>query len=152
MKPTEKIEEFVRLEKPHVTTGGEMDKRTLNDSFAAMDETIRAKRPSVARVILRSRAAKLAAAAVIFIAVSLLMVYQNPPAQQQSPKEPVGAVKSPVEMLTARSLMTAYRHGGIEAIDSQCEKAFGMSGQRRDTLDVKELFTEIEFDLERTEL
>jgi len=42
MKPTENIEEYVKLEKPHVTTGDAMDERTLNDSFAAMDETIRA--------------------------------------------------------------------------------------------------------------
>jgi hypothetical protein len=72
--------------------------------------------------------------------------------QQQLPKETVSAEKSPAEMLTARSLMTAYRHGGIEAIDSQCEKAFEMLGQRRDTLNVEELFTEIEIDLERIEL
>lgn len=151
MKPTENIEESVRLEKPHVTTGGEMDKRTLNDSFAAMDETIRSNKQSVAGTILRSRVVKLAAAAVIFVAVSLLMVYQNPPVQQQPPQT-VSVAKSPAEMLTARSLMIAYRHGGIEAIDSQCEKAFEMLGQRRDTLNVKELFTEIEIDLERTEL
>jgi hypothetical protein len=55
-------------------------------------------------------------------------------------------------MLTARSLMTAYRRGGMEAVGSQCDKAFEMSGQRRDTLNVKELFAEIKIDLERTEL
>ena len=152
MKPMKNIEEFVKLEKPHVTTGGEMDERTLNDSFAAMDETIRSNKQSIAGTILLSKAAKLAAAAVIFVAVSLLMVYLNPPVQQQPAKETIGAEKSPAEMLTVRSLMTAYRHGGIEAIDSQCEKAFEMSGQRRDTLNVKELFTEIEIDLERIEL
>jgi hypothetical protein len=152
MKSEENIEEFVKLEKPHVTTGDAMDKRTLNDSFAAMEETIRSSKHSTARIILFSKAAKLAAAAVIFITVSLLMVQQNPPVQQQSPKETIGAEKSPAEMLTARSLMSAYRHGGIEAIDSQCENAFEMLGQRRETLNVKELFTEIEIDLERIEL
>ena len=152
MKSTEKIEEFVKLEKLRVKTSGEMDKRTLNDSFAAMDKTTQSNEQSVAGIILRSRAAKLAAAAVIFVTVGLLMVYQNPPVQQQPPKETVGAAKSPAEMLTARALMTAYRHGGIEAIDSQCDKAFEMLGQRRDTLNVKELFTEIEIDLERIEL
>lgn len=152
MKPTENIEEFVKLEKPHVTTGGEMDKRTIDDSFAAMDKTARSSKQSVAGTILGSRVVKLAAAAVIFVAVSLLIVHRNPPVQQQSPEETVGAEKSPAEMLTARSLMTAYRHGGIEAIDSQCENAFEMLGQRRETLNVKELFAEIEFDLERTEL
>jgi hypothetical protein len=152
MKPTENIEEFVKLEKPHVKTGREMDKQTLNDSFAAMDKTIRSNKQSIAGIILRSRAVKIAAAAVIFVAVSLLMVYQNPPLPKQPSQQTVSFTKSPADMLTARSLMTAYRHGGIEAIDSQCDKAFEMSGQRRDTLNVKELFAEIEFDLERIEL
>jgi hypothetical protein len=151
MKPTENIEEFVRLEKPRVKTGSTMDKRTLNDSFAAMDETIRANKPNAAGMIFRSRLAKLAAAAVIIVAVGLIMVYRNPSVPQQ-PQQTVSVAKSPIEMLTARSLMTAYRHGGIEAINSQCDKAFEMSGQRRDTLNVKELFAEIEVDLERTEL
>jgi hypothetical protein len=150
MKYKEKIEEIVRAGKPHVTTGCEMDRRTIYDSFAAMDQTIRAGKPSSAGMISRSRAVKLAAAAVIIVAVGLLMIYRNPPVQPppQTPSVP----KSPIEMLTARSLMTAYSHGGIEAIDSQCDKAFEMSEQRQDTLNVKELFAEIEVDLERTEL
>ena len=121
MKPEKNIEEFVRLEKPHVTTGGAMDKRTLNDSFAAMDETIRANKPSAAAVILRSRVARLAAAAVIIVAVGLLMVYRNPPAQQ--PPQPVSVAKSPIEILTVASLNIAYRKGGLEAVEAQFEKA-----------------------------
>ena len=151
MKPTENIEEFVRLEKPHVTTGGTIDKRTLNDSFAAMDEAIRSNKQNVAGIILRSRAARLAAAAVIIVAAGLLMVYRSPHEQVANPKV-MKVAKSPAEMLTAKSLMMAYRHGGIEAIEKQCDKAFEMSGQRRDTLNVKELFAEIEIDLERMEL
>jgi len=150
MKPTENIEEFVKLEKPHVTTGGSMDKWTLNDSFAAMDETIRAGKPSAAGIILRSRAAKLAVAAVIFVAVGLLMVYRNPPVQP--PPETVSVAKSPAEMLTAKSLIIAYRHGGIEAVERQCDKALKMQGPRLDKLEIKELFAEIETDLERMEL
>jgi len=151
MKPMENIEEFVKLEKPHVTTGGEMDKRTTEDSFAAMDKTIRSNKQSLAGIILRSRRVKLAAAAVIIVAIGLTMVYRNQPVTQQ-PSQTVSAEKSPAEMLTARSLMTAYRHGGIEAVGNQCDKAFEMLGQRRDTLNAKELFAEIEIDLERTEL
>ncbi len=143
MKQKENIEEFVKLEKPHVTTGGEMDKRTLNDSFAAMDETIRSSKQSVAGIILRSKAAKLAAAAVIFIAVSLLMVYQNPPVQQQSPNEPVRVVKSPADMLTAMSLNLAWRRGGIEAVDEQSGKAFKMLGSKPAKATIEELSVEL---------
>jgi hypothetical protein len=114
-------------------------------------KTTSSRQPNILRIIFSKSSAQVAAAAVILVAVSLLMVHQNPPIPQQ-PQQTVNVVKSPAEMLTARSLMTAYRHGGIEAIDSQCENAFEMLGQQRDTLNVKELFAEIEVDLERTEL
>jgi len=140
MKPTENIEEFVRLEKPCVTTGGEMDRRTIDDSFAAMDETIRAKKPSAAGVILRSRVARLAAAAVIIVAVGLLMVYRNPPVQP--PPRTVGTAKSPAEMLTMISLNIAYRRGGIEAVDEQTSKAFEMLGSQSATVSIHELLAE----------
>ena len=140
MKPTENIEELVKLEKPRVTTGDTMDKRTLNDSFAAMDETVRANKPSAAGVILRSRAAKLAAAAVIIVAVGLLMVYRNP--HVQPPPRTVSTAKSPAEMLTVISLNIAYRRGGIEAVDEQTSKAFEMLGSQSATVSIHELLAE----------
>jgi hypothetical protein len=142
MKPKENIEEFVRLEKPSVTTGDAMDKRTLDNSFAAMDKTIRADKRSVAGIILRSKATKLAAAAVIFVTVSLLMVYQNPPVQQQPPQTDRVA-KSPAEMLTAMSLNLAWRRGGIEAVDEQSSKAFKMLGSKPAKATIKELSVEL---------
>ncbi len=142
MKPEENIEEFVRLEKPHVTTGDAMDKRTLNDSFVAMDQTVRANKKSVAGIILRSRAAKLAAAAVIFVAVSLLMVHRNPPVRQQPPQMPAVA-KSPAEMLTGMSLNLAWRRGGIEAVDEQSGKAFKMLGTKPAKTTIEELQLEL---------
>jgi len=142
MKPTENIEESVRLEKPHVTTGGAMDERTLNDSFAAMDEAIRAGKQNVAGIILRSRAAKLAAAAAILVAVGLLMVYQNPPAPQEPPRT-VNVAKSPAEMLTGMSLSMAWRRGGIEAMDEQSKKAFDMLGAEPASASIQELLVEL---------
>jgi hypothetical protein len=144
MKPTENIEEYVKLEKPHVTTGDEVDKRTLNDSFAAMDKTIRSNKQSVAGAILRSRAVKLAAAAVIFVAISLLMVYRNPPIpEQQQPNQMVSAAKSPADMLTAMSLNLAWRRGGIEAVDEQSGKAFKMLGSKPAKATIEELSIEL---------
>ena len=141
MKPTENIEEFVRLEKPHVTTGGTMDKRTLNDSFAAMDKTIRANKPSAAGIILRSRAARLAAAAVIIVAVGLMTVYNSPPEQQQ--QRTTSVAKSPAEMLTGMSLSLAWRRGGIEAMDEQSKKAFDMLGAEPANGSIQELLVEL---------
>ena len=142
MKPTENIEEFVKLEKPHVKTSGEMDKRTIDDSFAAMDEAIRSNKQSAVGVILRSRSAKLAAAAVIFVTVSLLMVYQNPPVPQQPPQT-ASFAKSPAEMLTAMSLNLAWRRGGIEAVDEQSGKAFKMLGSKPAEATIEELTIEL---------
>jgi hypothetical protein len=141
MKPVKNIEEFVKLEKPHVKTGGAMDERTLNDSFTAMDETIRTNKPNAAGMILRSRAAKLAAAAVIIVSVGLLMIYRNPPMPQQPPQTEIVA-KSPAEMLTAMSLNIAWRRGGIEAVDEQTSKAFEMLGSQSATVSIHELLAE----------
>ncbi len=140
MKPTENVEEFVKLEKPHVTTGGTMDEQTLNDSFAAMDETIRAGKPNAAGIILRSRAARLAAAAVIIVAVGLMTVYNSPPEQQQ---RTTSVAKSPAEMLTGMSLSLAWRRGGIEAMDEQSKKAFDMLGAEPANGSIQELLVEL---------
>lgn len=142
MKPAKNIEEFVKLEKPDVKTGGEMDKRTLDASFAAMDETIRAGKRNAAGIILRSRAAKLAAAAVIIVGVGLLMVYRNPPAPQAPPRT-VNVAKSPADMLTAMSLNMAWRRGGIEEMDEQSSKAFKMMESKPAKASIQELLVEL---------
>ena len=144
MKSTENIEEFVRLEKPHVTTGGKMDKRTIDDSFAAMDKTIRAGKPGAAWIIFRSRAVKLAAAAAIIVAAGMLMVYRNPPVHQQpSPPQTITVAKSPADMLTAMSLNMAWRRGGIEAVDDQSSEAFEMLGSQPAKASIQELLVEL---------
>ncbi len=140
MKPTENIEEFVRLEKPHVTTGETIDKRTLNDSFAAMDETVRANKTSAVGIILRSRAAKLAAAAVIILAIGLLAIQFGP--SEQEPSETRNVAKSPADMLSVMSLNMAYRRGGIEAVDDLSNEAFEMLGSQPANVSIRELLAE----------
>ena len=139
MKPIENTENLVRRGKANVTTDPQMDRRVLDDSFAAMDETV-AGRSSVARMILQSRAAGLAAAAAIIIAVGLLMIQSTPPEQAHAPTRNVA--KSPAEMLSVMSLSMAYRRGGIEAMDDQSNKAFEMLGSRPAKVSIRELLTE----------
>ncbi len=139
MKPIENTENFVRRGKAKVTTDPQMDKSVLDDSFAAMDETA-AGRSSVARMILRSRAAKLAAAAAIIMAVGLLMIQSNPPEQAHAPTRNVA--KSPVEMLSVMSLNMADRRGGIEAVDDLSNEAFDMLGSQPAKVSIRELLTE----------
>ena len=141
MKPKENIEKFVRVRKPHVTTSRQMDKRTLDDSFAAMEQTIRIKsadhKQSAPGIIFRNRMIKLtAAAAVIIVAIGLVAVFVH-----RGPGEQIDSSngQSPTKMMSAMSLTMAYRRGGIEAVDEQCEKAIRMLGPKPAGLTVKQL-------------
>jgi hypothetical protein len=143
MRKKEDIEKFVRVGKPRVTTSRQMDRRTLDDSFAAMDQTIRTKsadhKPSVHRIIIRSRMIKIAAAAaVIIVGIGLraFLVHQGP-GEQRGPD-----VNSPAKMMSAISLTMAYRRGGIDAVDEQCEKAIRMLGPRPLRLTLGQLLSE----------
>ena len=144
MKHNENIEKFVKDGKPHVKTSRRMDRRTLDDSFAVMDRTIRTKsaehKPSAHRMIILSRMLKpAAAAAVIIVGIGLysFLVHQGP-GEQPDPQY----VKSPTKMTTAMSLTMAYRRGGIDAVDEQCEKAIRMLGPRPLRLTLGQLLSE----------
>jgi hypothetical protein len=138
MKPTEKIEEFVRLGKPHVKTGGEMDKRTIDDSFAAMDETIRAKKQSVAGIILRSRAAKLAAAAAVIAAAGLFLGRDRQKPNGPAAK-PALIAQSPAEIISMASMRMAYQRGGFEVLDQQFRDTLNVLGPRPSSISIQEL-------------
>ena len=141
MRKKENIEKFVRVGKPRVTTSRQMDKRTLDDSFAVMERTIRTKsadrKPRAPGIIMRGRMIKLtAAAAVIIVGISLLAIFVHQgPGEQPVPK----VVKSPTEMLTVASLNIAYRKGGLEAVEAQFEKAFYKRKPQPTTISVQEL-------------
>ncbi len=140
MKPIENTENFVRRGKANVTTDPRMDRRVLDDSLAAMDEAVGVGRSSVARMILRSRTAKLAAAAAVIIALGLLVIQSNPPEQTHAPTGNIA--KSPTEMLSAMSLSMAYRQGGMEAVDRQCRTAMEMLGPRPKEMTIETMLAE----------
>ncbi len=144
MRPKENIEKFVRVRKPHVTTSRQMDKRTLNDSFAAMEQTIRAKpadhKPSAPRIVTLSRMMKLtAAAAAIIVGISFYIARQGPSEQGITTKF-LEVAESPSEIMTMKSLTIAYRRDGIEGIENQCEKALKILGPQPASLSLADLF------------
>jgi len=96
--------------------------------------------PGLWKRFVHSRLVKLAAAAVLIIAIGLLTFNRSPHKQEsvQITKKP----RSPAEMLTAISLTMAYRRGGIEAVDRQCEKAIEMLGRRPAQITIKQILTE----------
>jgi hypothetical protein len=140
MKPEENIEEFVKVRKPDVTTSREMDKRTLDDSFSAMEQTMRANiKPSTARIITLGRMIKLTAAAAVIIAGISLYVHQGP-GEQNATDIVAEAFDSPAEILTMKSLKIAFRRGGVEAIENQCDKALKILGPQPANLSLADLF------------
>ena len=143
MRPKENIEEFVKVRKPDVTTSREMDKRTLDDSLAAMEQTIQAKsadqKPSTARIITLRRMIKLTAAAAVIIVSISFYVHQGP-GEQNDTIIVAEATESPAEIMTMKSLKIAYRRGGIEGIENQCEKALKILGPQPASLSLGELF------------
>jgi len=144
MRPKENIEEFVKVRKPQVKTSRKMDKRTLNDSFAAMEQTIRAKsadhKPSTPRIITLSRMMKLTvAAAVIIVGISLFVAHQGP-SEQGGITRVLEVAESPSEIMTMKSLTIAYRRGGIEGIENQCEKALKILGPQPASISLGDLF------------
>ncbi len=144
MRPKENIEKFVRVRKPNVKTSRQMDKRTLDDSFTAMEQTIRAKsadhKPSTARIVTLSRMMKLtAAAAVIIVGISFFIAHQGP-SEQGGTTRVLEVAESPSEIMTMKSLTIAYRRGGIEGIENQCEKALKILGPQPASISLGDLF------------
>jgi len=139
MRPEKNIEEFVKFRKPNVTTSREMDKRTIDDSLAVMEQTMRAKpAPSTARIITLSRMIKLTAAAAVIIVSISFYVHQGP-GEQNDTTIVLEVAESPAEIMTMKSLKIAYRRGGIEGIENQCEKALKILGPQPASLSLGEL-------------
>jgi len=132
MKPDENIEKFVKDAKPQATTGSPMDKRTLDDSYAAMDRTIQSRadahRPSLPGIVLRSRAVQFAAAAVIVIATVSLFLGRGGNVPNGPTAEVPKVAQSPAKIVSMMSLRTAYRQGGMDALDEQLSDTLDVLG------------------------
>lgn len=90
--------------------------------------------------IFKSSITKFAAAATIIVAISFFAVHREP-LEQQRPQEVI-VTKSPAEMLTMMSLNIAYRRGGIEALERQCEQAIEKLGPLPAKVTVEELLAD----------
>ncbi|MEJ2703065.1 MAG: hypothetical protein P8Z79_11550 [Sedimentisphaerales bacterium] len=119
-----------------------MDKQVLDDSFAAMEETFRAKSKvcqlSVRSVILQNRTMKLAAAAVIVIVSGLLLTRDKPMPDGPNP-EPPNIARSPTKIVSMISLRTAYQTGGWDALDQQFQETLETFGPGPSSISVQQL-------------
>ncbi len=92
--------------------------------------------------LLKSSITKLAAAAGIIIVIGFLVIHQAPDKKIEI-VEVTNPTKTPAEMLTLRSLKIAYRNEGIEAVETQCEKAIEQLGSQFEEITIKELLAEL---------
>ena len=131
----------INTEKPHLDI--EKWKQEYPDEYQALISRKAATSPRAIQWanILKSSITKFAAAAVMIVAISFFAVHKEPLEQQRSQK--VIVAKSPTEMLTLRSLKIAYRNGGIEAVETQCEKAIEKLGLKPESISVQELLEDI---------
>jgi len=139
----ELISRTINTEKPRFDT--EKWKQKYPDEFQSLlrraAKVDSARQPNILKVIFKSPLTKIATAAVIIVAISFLVVYQKP--SEQADTTTVSKVtKSPVEMVTAISLERAFRRGGIEAVEKQCEQAFKPIGPRPRSLSVEQILAE----------
>jgi hypothetical protein len=91
--------------------------------------------------ILKKPITKLAAAALIILAISFLITHLGP-SEKIKTTDVTTVTKSPADMQTILSLNIAYRRGGIEAVDRQCKKAIEMLGPRPTKITIKQILTE----------
>ena len=92
------------------------------------------------RVILGKPIIRLAAAAVIIVAIGSFIV-QRDQRKQERPRA-ADAAKSPAEMMTTMSLERAFQRGGIEAVEEQYSEAFKLLGPRPGSLSVEQILAE----------
>lgn len=98
--------------------------------------------------ITKSPLTKLAAAAVIIIAVGLFLVHRGSSEKVETPKV-AKAAKSAAGLTTVISLEAAYRRGGLEAVEQQCDKAVRVLGARLDGISAGQLIRD--FNIEKQE-
>ena len=142
MKSTKNIEK--RIKNVNIVIDSERNKKVFSNVLQAFEKSkAREFAPTgsnIWRIILKSPLTKIAAAAVIIFGVSFFITQQEPGKQEQAGIAEV--TKSPVEMMTAISLERAFRRGGIEAVENQCEQALKLLGTRTDGLSSQELLSE----------
>ena len=135
MRPKENIEEFIKAGKPDVTTSDEMDKRTLEDSLATMEQAMRTKSaPSTTPIAIKLTAA----AAVVVLAFALFLGRDKHP-----PKEPVDrnqiVAQSSTKITSMMSLRMTYQRGGIDALDKQFQDTLELLGPQSVKISLHEL-------------
>jgi len=137
MKNFDDIEKFVRHGKPVVKTNRQLDKRTLDDSYAVIEETISTSndyKSSIIKFAIQNKAVKLlTAAAVIIVVISLFLGRNGHTPDIPAPTPPE------TRLISMMSLRASYQRGGFDALDKQFRETLDMLGPRSSSVSMKEL-------------
>jgi len=97
-----------------------------------------------ARVMLRGPISRLAVAAAVLVTAGILLVgrFGSAPVPPTSVPQPV-APQSPAQMVSMISLSAAFRQGGMEGLDKQCDRALEKLGPRPSSVSMQELLKDI---------
>jgi hypothetical protein len=142
MKNFDDIEKFVRRGKPIVKTGRQMDKQTLDDSYAVMEEIISISKDYKSGVLtyaIRNRSIKfLAAAAAIIVLIGLFLGRDK--YQQEVPATEYTELSSQeTKLISMMSLRASYQRGGFDALDKQFRETLDVLGTRTSGISMRDL-------------
>jgi len=128
------------------------DAETWKHKYAGEFQTLlgRSGRPSQShaghkvRLVLRGSIGKLAIAAAVVAAAGALLIgrFAFPPDKPRPSPQPM-IQQSPAQMVSMISLSTAFRIGGMEGLDKQCDRALERLGPRPTNVSIQELLKDI---------
>lgn len=130
-----------------IKTNPEINKVVLNDLLNRLDKSKGkySAEMNVWRIIIKSRMARFAVAAVIIAVVCLFFTHHNRNGQIEIPKiVQTSESKSPAELTSRISLNIAFRRGGIEAVEEQLAKAEKIRNQGlKERITIEQLLCEL---------
>jgi hypothetical protein len=111
-----------------VKTNRQLDKQTLDDSYAVMEEIITSEdyKSGMLKFVVRNRTMKILAAAAALIIVIGLFLGRDKHKQQVPPVGIKELSSQETKLISMMSMRASYQQGGFDALDKQF----------RDTLDV----------------
>ncbi len=104
-------------------------------------KVVTAPKESLPRIFQYRKLGWLAAAAVIIVGITIAVVHRKPPERVNVPTV-ASREKSHAEMMSMASLSMAYRRGGMEAVEAQCDKALKMLRRKPAAISAAELLNE----------
>jgi hypothetical protein len=95
----------------------------------------------VVRLMLRGSIGRLAIAAAVVATLGIFLIGQLEPVPDRPTVRPDST--SPAQMVSMISLSAAFRQGGMEGLDRQCNRALERLGPRPNSVSMQELLKDI---------